>query len=175
MFAGEGFDRASMSALAEACDVSKGTLYHYYDGKHALLFDILDCHLRDIADRIEQAETAADPRASLQAIVLAILLAYRGADDEHRLQMNALSQLPDEAQERLRATQRQIVALVRERVTAAFPPLHDDRKRLHAVTMSLFGMLNWFYLWNREEGEKPRRDYAQLVTGLFLDGVGRAR
>jgi AcrR family transcriptional regulator len=37
LFAEEGFHGASMSALAEACKLTKAGLYHYFDGKQALL------------------------------------------------------------------------------------------------------------------------------------------
>ena len=44
VFADQGFDRASMSLLARECGISKANIYHYYDSKDALLFDILDTY-----------------------------------------------------------------------------------------------------------------------------------
>ena len=41
VFAEEGFARASMNQLARACGISKANIYHYYDSKDALHFDIL--------------------------------------------------------------------------------------------------------------------------------------
>src|SRR5690606_36531613 len=42
LFATEGFAAASLSRLAAACETSKASLYHYYQSKEAILFDILD-------------------------------------------------------------------------------------------------------------------------------------
>ena len=42
---------------------------------------------------------------------------------------------------------------------------------LKPVTMSLFGMLNWHYLWFRSAGSVTRADYADLVTRLIADGA----
>ena len=39
-FATHGYDRASMASVAQACGVSKALIYHYYDSKEALLFDL---------------------------------------------------------------------------------------------------------------------------------------
>jgi TetR/AcrR family transcriptional regulator len=39
------------------------------------------------------------------------------------------------------------------------------------VTMSLFGMLNWFYMWFRGNGAISRADYAKLATQLLVGGV----
>ena len=52
LFADEGYGRASMSALASACGISKANIYHYYSSKEALLFDILDTHLKGLRDRV---------------------------------------------------------------------------------------------------------------------------
>ena len=52
VFAEQGFDRASMTQLARECGTSKANIYHYYDSKDAILFDILDCYLSELRDRI---------------------------------------------------------------------------------------------------------------------------
>jgi AcrR family transcriptional regulator len=38
-----------MSQLAAACGISKANIYHYYDGKEALLFDLLEATCRGCA------------------------------------------------------------------------------------------------------------------------------
>ena len=45
LFARDGFSRTSMAELASDCGVSKALLYHYFDSKEALLFDILRAYL----------------------------------------------------------------------------------------------------------------------------------
>ena len=42
---------------------------------------------------------------------------------------------------------------------------------LKPVTMSLFGMVNWHYLWFKGGGPVTRADYADLVTRLIADGT----
>jgi len=39
------------------------------------------------------------------------------------------------------------------------------------ATMSLFGMLNWYYTWNGGRGIKGRKEYANFAVTLFLKGV----
>jgi AcrR family transcriptional regulator len=59
-FAKQGFDRASMVKLADACGVSKALIYHYYPSKDALLFDILDTHLTALVEVVEDNRGAAN-------------------------------------------------------------------------------------------------------------------
>jgi TetR/AcrR family transcriptional regulator len=42
---------------------------------------------------------------------------------------------------------------------------------LKPVTMSLFGMLNWHYLWLKPTGKLTRSDYADLVTNIIVGGI----
>jgi hypothetical protein len=37
--------------------------------------------------------------------------------------------------------------------------------------MSVFGMLNWYYMWNTGAGTKAREDYADLVSTLTVHGI----
>ena len=178
VFATEGFDRASMTQLARECGISKANIYHYYDGKQALLFDVLDSYLRDLRDRICIAdEGATDPETRFRQMVGEILHAYQGADHYHKVQMNALSVLPDAQRRHLRGYQRQLVEAMAKALADVAPAAFAvDADRLRATTMSVFGMLNWFFMWNTTAGASERDDYAKLVAELTLDGVrGSAR
>jgi len=168
IFAAQGVDRASMSAIAKGCGISKALIYHYYAGKAELLFDILQCHLEGLNEVID-AVPPSDPRRYLRAIVLEILLAYAGADDLHRILINSQDVLSRAQQAEINAIQRRLISKVSAAIKAVAPALGEQK--LHAATMSLFGMTNWYFMWNRDEDEAARRAYAALVAGLFLDGV----
>jgi TetR/AcrR family transcriptional regulator len=173
LFAGHGYDGASISMIAEACGVSKALLYHYYGDKAELLFDVIRNHLDELIEAVEEVarETASEPAEErLSALSAALLDAYRDADAEHQVQINNLRLLPQEKQEALRALERRLVAVFAEAVASAVPRLSDRPALVKPVTMSLFGMLNWSYLWFRDGGALTRADYARLVTRLVVDG-----
>ncbi|CUH74781.1 TetR/AcrR family transcriptional regulator [Tropicibacter naphthalenivorans] len=164
-FARNGFDRASMTGAAKECGVSKALLYHYHDSKEALLFDILDGHLSSLLAVVEEAAPAG-----LGALISVILEEYEDADAEHKLQLEALrSALPPEMQTPLIATQRRLVHLMAEAVRAEQPALEGDR--LRAATMSVYGILNWFYMWHRPGRGLSREAYAELATQFVRGGL----
>lgn len=173
VFAEQGFDRASMAMLARECGISKANIYHYYDSKDALLFDLLDNYLSRLRDRICAIRPAdGPPEEALHKIVLEILMAYQGADDEHRVQASGLSALPEEQQKILRSYQRDMVGHMAAILSRIAPERFDGQPaKLRAATMSVFGMLNWFYMWNSHANEAARRDYATLVSNLTLGGL----
>jgi TetR/AcrR family transcriptional regulator len=172
VFARDGYDRASMARLASECGVSKALLYHYYISKEALLFDIVLNHLSDLVDAVEEADRADLPPAErLERLVLALLDAYRDADAEHKVQLSALALLPDAEQERLRQLERRLV-VISDAIRAVEPSIFDSGNLLKPVTMSLFGMLNWVYMWFRDGGALSREEYGKLATRLLVGGLG---
>ena len=45
LFARRGYSATSMNQVAEACGLSKATLYHYYRDKYSLLVSLCDDHV----------------------------------------------------------------------------------------------------------------------------------
>ncbi len=167
-FAANGYDRASMTAAAAHCGVSKALIYHYYGSKDALLFDILHSHLSDLVETVDEVSEGPD---QLRQLIRAILLAYRDADAEHKLQADAMAALPLDKREPLMALQRHLIQGMGDALQAASPKTMADPARLHPITMTVFGMLNWFYMWHRPGKGISRDDYADLVTDMVLGGI----
>ena len=49
------YTRASIAELADACKISRGALYHYFESKEAILFAILDAHIHQMIADVEAA------------------------------------------------------------------------------------------------------------------------
>lgn len=170
VLAEQGMDKASMAQIAQQAQVSKALLYHYYPGKDALIFDIIRTHLTDLDLAVEAADSPAlPPDQRLRALIGAVLETYRDADNCHKVQLNGTPTLPNEQKEAIHAIERRIVrrfsAVLRQLHPGLEPPL------LMPVTMSLFGMLNWVYMWFRDGGSVTREDYADIATALILKGL----
>jgi AcrR family transcriptional regulator len=175
LFARLGYTAASIAIIARSCGMSKALLYHYYPDKEALLDDIIRENLLALI-RVVECAAAADlaPRERFHALAVALLDAYRDADDAHQVQLNGLKLLPEPKQASLKALERRLVALFAETLAQALPDLAADRRLLMPLTMSAFGMLNWHYLWFREGRGLTRAQYAHLVAELVLSGAAGA-
>lgn len=172
LFAEEGFDRTSISQISAACGVSKALVYHYYNSKDDLLFDVIGLHLKDLVSVVQAADDPSlAPEDRILGLVTAILEAYRGANAEHKVQINALSQLPEDRSDELKNMERQLVSIFAKAIASIDPRLGQSKGLLMPVTMSLFGMLNWHYMWYRPEGPMSRQEYAEMVTKLIVTGA----
>ena len=172
LFADDGFDRVSMAVIAADCGVSKALLYHYYRSKDALLFDVIGEHLQILCEAVEEADQPdAEPEARLARLVRTLLDCYRDADAQHKVQVNDLSKLPSDKQNELKEMERRLVTVFARALTALNPDLDKNRPLLKPVTMSLFGMLNWHYMWFRPQGPISRDDYAEIATRIIVSGA----
>ncbi len=177
VFASQGMEKASLSQIAAEAGISKSLLYHYYPRKGELIFSIIENHLLELDQKIEDADDfSLPPEARLRRLVGAIIEAYRGADDQHKVQLNAASTLTEEQHAAITSIERRIVRRFSCILRDINPALDDpDRPLLMPVTMSLFGMMNWVYMWFKDGGRVTREDYAQVATTLLLEGITAVR
>ena len=67
--------------------------------------------------------------------------------------------------------ERELVAIFAEAIAQVLPAIGRDKALLKPVTMSLFGMLNWHYMWFREQ----RHDEPRGLCGSGDDRADRRR
>ena len=174
VFARDGITRASMNDVANHCGISKATIYHYYASKDDLVFGILDSYLSELRERILQINlNNKTPEEQLNLVVVEFLLAYEGMDNQHKIQNEGLSMLQKEQQNILKGYQRDMINVVQQILQTGFPAeLSRDKAQLKYSTMSVFGMLNWFFMWNSNATRTERKRYAKTVATLTFHGVG---
>lgn len=172
LFARHGYDRASLAMIARAAQVSKALVYHYWQDKEDMLFDVLAQHLNRLVDIARGVNTLTrSPRERLETLAFLLLDAYRNADAVHRVQISCLSLMSPDRQLALKSLERIVV----DEATVVIADLHPEAARhrhvLVPLTMSFFAMLNWHYLWHREDGKLTRDDYAKMVATLVAEGT----
>ena len=167
-----GIDKASMSRIASSGQFSKALLYHYYESKDALIFDIVRVHLTELDNELKLVDDKSlPPEERLQRLITRTLTMYKETENYHKVQLNIAGVLAEEQMQEVRIIERRIVTRFSNLIGVINPSLADNREQLMPVTMSLFGMLNWAYTWFREDGALTREDYASMVTKLLLKGV----
>lgn len=175
LFARNGFDRTSTAEIAAACGVSKALLYHYFDTKEQVLVAIIRQHLDDVVAAVAEADDVLlPPRERLRALIAAVLDAYRDADCEHKIQINELARLDAETSAELIEIERLLVRRFSAALVIALPRLKDAPEAIKPVTMTVFGMLNWNYMWFRDDGPVSRAQYSDMVTDLIIGGAEQA-
>ncbi len=172
LFARAGYAATSMNEVAQACGLSKPALYHYFKDKNALLLEICEAHITRLialVDEVDQLALAAEPR--LRALVERFVQEYAHAVNEHRVLTEDVRFLNEADQQRILNGERQVVNSVAQAVQELRPQAdHDGLTK--ALTMLLFGMMNWMFTWLKPDGVLSYASMAPVVADLFLGGLG---
>ncbi|MFK7965123.1 MAG: TetR/AcrR family transcriptional regulator [Burkholderiaceae bacterium] len=177
-FARLGYASASMADLAQACDISKAALYHYYDSKEAILFEALDTYTsrlsqltRSFTDDDEGKDlTVNQARDRLSSLINALLAEYAYAHNFHVNLLTDVKFLGVEQREQITEREREVVRRIGQLIDQAFPGRIEPHLR-SVTTMALLGMINFTFAWWDPEGPIDHQQLAQVMIDLWWQGL----
>jgi AcrR family transcriptional regulator len=174
-FAQRSYPAASMSHIAAAGNTSKARLYHYYESKEAILFDLLDRYTQRLLAIIGQVEATAgrldlNDRAALHELVRSFLAEYEHSATRHVALLHDTQFLGPQQRELILDRQRDVVAAVTRFLRRAYPGRVKAGNQT-AVAMMLFGMINWTFTWLRPGGAMSYSAFAEEVIAMLEHGL----
>ncbi len=182
-FADQSYSATSMATVAAKVGASKARIYHYYDSKEALLFDLLDRYTQRLLAIVGETEAHAqrkklNDRQALHELVRAFLVEYESSATRHVALLNDTKFLSDAVDETLGKSQRGLVLQRQRDIVSAFTRFlrraYPDRltdANQSAITMMLMGMINWTFTWLRPDGPLSYADFAQEVIRTLEHGL----
>jgi len=175
LFAEQGFLGTSIADLAHACKTSKSLIYHYYESKEHILFDVMHSHVKALLDVAE--EIAARPIGAsekLRAMTREFMRLYLGAAPRQRVLLNELAHLPESQRRIVVGIQRRLIDLIEKILIEIRPDLGRRSALKRPAVMLYFGMINWMHTWLDPAGRAKPAKIADLAVNTFLDGIGNA-
>lgn len=179
-FAASSYPSTSMADLAAACGTSKARLYHYYESKEAILFDLLDRYTRRLMLIVTEVEAEAERQGSSERdtfanLIRAFLAEYETSQTRHIALINDVKFLAEEQRDVILKRERDVVAAFSRQLRRAYPE-RVTRDNQTALTMTVFGMINWTFTWLKPGGKLSYADFAEMVIDLLAGGLpGQAR
>lgn len=171
LFARRGYPSTSMNQVAEACGLSKATLYHYYKDKYSLLVSIAEGHVSRLQALVVDVEAEPlAPEQRLRELIRRIVEEYADAQDAHRVLTEDVKFLDEADRERVLDHERDVVSgFARAVAEVRGESLQAELSK--PLTMLLFGMINWMFTWMKPEGELDYDAMAPIVADLFMGGL----
>jgi len=174
LFQQQGYDGTSMNDVAAALKLSKGGLYHHFQSKDEILFELMN-HAMDITEQRVIAPVKAIPRPEerLRTLIrrhIAVVLSER--DREITVMLHENHPLPPSLRKRINARKKDYVHFVEnliaevQRGRGATPSITP-----RAAAFALLGMINWIYQWYRPEGPLDEESLVRQYTEIFLKGA----
>jgi len=168
IIADKGVDRASLSEIAKASGLSKGTLYYYYASKNDLIFDIADRHMADLTtalfDMIEENRAT-----TMQILLTAFFSTLLASEARGRLHLylvrEAISGGHKGLKERFRVTYARWFTMVDD----AYEKMGKSKENIEAKAGFLVAVADGFILQTLLEADRP---CVEQIVSLTLRAIG---
>ena len=175
LYARRGFNGASVADLAEKCRTSKSLIYHYYQSKEDILFEVMISHVRALDEAARKAIAGEGAAAlKLRRLAHAFMALYVGAADRHKVLLNELDNLDDKRRAEIVKTQRGLIEIVQRLLGEIEPKLKKRAGESYAAAMLFFGMINWTHTWFDPRGPVSADAIADMAVDVTLDGIRKA-
>ena len=182
LFQQQGYDGTSMNDVAAALRLSKGGLYHHFQSKDEILFNLMN-HAMDITEErvITPVKAIADPEERLRTLIrchIAVVLSER--DREITVMLHENHPLSPSLRKRINARKKDYIHFLENLIGEVQANAQTNAQRSgrtkgsvnpRAAAFALLGMLNWIYQWYRREGSLQEESLVQQYTEIFFHGA----
>ncbi len=177
LIADQGFEATAIRDVGRRLELSLGGMYYYFSSKDDLLFQIQHRTFAALLDAQERAAAEpGSPRERLRRLLVGHLVFFVNHPNEMKICTFELDSLSGEPYDRVLAIRRQyyrIVADVVAQLTNATQGKVRESTRSRHITLFIFGMLNWAFMWYRAAKDGPVDALADEMLVLVLNGIGK--
>lgn len=174
LFQQRGYHATSMNDVAAALKLSKGGLYHHFQSKDEILFELMS-HALDITEQrvLDPVRGIQDPEERLRALIrlhVDVVLSVR--DREITVLLHENHPLPPSLRRQINARKKGYIHFL-ERLIAEVQQSRGaiEGVSARAATFALLGMINWLYQWYKQEGTLSAEQIAREYTQIFFAGA----
>jgi TetR/AcrR family transcriptional regulator, cholesterol catabolism regulator len=178
LFQQRGYDATSMNDVAASLKLSKGGLYHHFQSKDEILFEIMNHAMEITQDRVlNPVRTIADPEERLRALIrLHIEVVLSPRDREITVMLHENHPLPPALRKRINARKKDYIHFLENlmaEVQNKAQHSHQARGKVspRAAAFALLGMINWIYQWYKPEGDLHAQNLIPQFTDLIFGGI----
>jgi AcrR family transcriptional regulator len=175
LFQQRGYDATSMNDVAGALKLSKGGLYHHFQSKDEILFEIMN-HAMEITQQrvLDPVRSIADPEDRLRALIrLHIEVVLSPRDREITVMLHENHPLPPALRKRINARKKEYIHFLEDLMAEVQNKSQRTKGKVgpRAAAFALLGMINWIYQWHKPEGDLQAQNLIPQFTDLIFAGI----
>ena len=174
LFQQRGYDATSMNDVAAALKLSKGGLYHHFQSKDEILFEIMNHAMEITQDRVlTPVRGIADPEERLRELIrLHIEVVLSPRDREITVMLHENHPLQPTLRKRINTRKKDYVHFVESLIAEVQRARHAKGSvSPRAAAFALLGMINWIYQWYKPEGDLQTHNLIPQFTSLVFAGI----
>ena len=173
LFAEQGFETTSVQRIVDAAGVTKGAMYHYFESKDDLLYEIYARVLRVQTARMEQSADSADPvEKRLHDVAADVVITTVANLDDTVIFFRSMHLLHPDKQAEVRGERRRYHERVRDLVEEGQRGgVFRNDKPADLVVDYFFGSVHHLGTWFRPDGAWTGEEVGQHFADLLLDSL----
>ncbi len=172
LFAEKGYHGTSISDLAQAMGMRKGSLYHYFKSKEELLFRLLDEYITEALTEIEKiCALEVTPTEKLRQFMLFYSSFYAGDRDRLVLLINDIDKLGESYRlqviEKERRYYRALTGIFSQlQAGGIMKPMPQS-----VAAFAFFGMVHYTCKWFHKDGAITAEELSEMFLEIFTKGL----
>jgi len=174
LFQQQGYDATSMNDVAAALKLSKGGLYHHFQSKDEILYNIMS-HAMDITEErvinvVRRIEGVEERLRTLIRLHIEVVLSEE--DREITVMLHENHPLPTALRRKINGRKKDYVHFV-ENLVADVQRQRNSTSQVtpRAAAFALVGMINWIYQWHKPDGTLTGDALVRQYTDIFFRGA----
>jgi TetR/AcrR family transcriptional regulator, cholesterol catabolism regulator len=177
LVAERGYDSVSLRDVAEALEMSKGTILHHFRSKDRLLEQVHSDYMqRRLAEAHAFLAELDSPADQVRALVYQLI--YAQAEDRAATVAFAREIVrfaSEEVMADVRRVRDEYTALMRDAIGRGVERGQFGDVDPAIVSLQIFGMCNWSWTWYRPEGAWSAEEIAESFTAVLFRGLAANR
>jgi len=148
LFAEFGFAQTSVSRIAQACQISKSVIFHYYPAKEDILYAVMHTHMEELSGAMapELYDTFSSNEC-FREFSRQLLNRYAGEANSQKVLLYELANLTDDQRKQIIKQQRVLIDFASSLLRNCIAPNQLNETRIRTQVMLFFGMINWSHTW----------------------------
>ncbi len=174
-----GYRGTSMSDIAEAVKLNKGTLYYYFPAKTDILYAIYQKAFLRLDENIAEVPAGLPPDEELTAYVKAILRTIASVPDVIAVYFQEHpwleSSLPAEQSAAIRVKEAEFTDRIRSLIRSGMRANVFRRVNDELLAVQLLAMISSLNRWHLAESEASAELVADTIIGYLYEGIAAPR
>ena len=173
IIARDGFEGASVRAMAAKGRIGLSGIYYYYKNKDELLYAIQHLAFSTLVDSLKERLAACEtPEQKLRAIIENHFQFFVENTDEFRVCAHEIDSLSGKNYKSVLAVRQEYFRRVREVISTVLRRSHYE---IDMATFFLFGSLNWVYMWYDPSKNSDIQKVTTQFLRVFLNGINESK
>ncbi len=172
LFSQRGYEATTLGDLASAAGIAKATLFHYFNTKEQILFELYSQTMDMALASLNSIKPNYDPAIELKEMLREHAIGIMTNQPLHRIFFGEEHGLEAEHLQIIRTKQKESINLVADRVIA-LQRANRVPKKVHprVAAQSLLGIGSFTYQWFQPERDMTKEEIADFIVTLAMGGL----